>query len=753
MSKGNQKLYLKLFISLVLCIVLTLLVTSSILYINFENIVLKQVYSNNLNTLLQTGRGVASMTKMATTVSNQIYRDLNVARLLYYSDPEVVDLRRADEQLTNYRLSLPFIDSVYVYNEKKEIFYINAIFSRNILRETIQNKKDFDDKYVIDLIDNFKNYKPFLPIPRKYIIDDIEEITKYYYSFLLYEAFSRDKIGSAVIVNISAEWITNFISNNIDNKNSSTFIINKVGTAVSNSGMYSMMTDLAENSYIKNIINSNSSGYFIDDVEGEKYLITYTEEDESGWRYVNLTSWNYIFQKIEKMIKYTLFIGLGIFLIGIPVSFVLSKRLYIPIDNLMNNVKRLLAEKKKNTDILRRGFLRDLLLGRGLYDEEKIQIKFEELGLGFNAYGYFTVLLIKIDNYNLFSQEHSAEDRVLLKSVIMKIIMDILPGRYKLEILDMGNDGITALMNFPSNSIEMTGNVIRDKLTKIKKSVSDHFNISISITVSSIVKSVSGLSQTYHQVVESSLYRLFYGYGCLIYAEDTSKLKQNGYEYPFQKEKLLISSLMAGKTDETRHFYDDIISSTLKYPINVFNLAISRLTFTVSDAVNTIYKNNSLVSDPGINMFSVKINKAEVLEDINSQFYYLFEGINTILCEKKKNKHEILIFNINEYIEKEFSNPDLYIESIAEFLNKAPTYISHLYKQHTMMTILDKIIKVRMDCARELLVETPLSISEIAAKTGFASSSYFFKVFKKINGATPSSFRKNFTKVNSTGIM
>lgn len=753
MQKKNQKLYLKLFISMTLCIVFTLLTTSSILYKNFENIVLKQVYSNNLNTLMQTGRGISSITEMAITLSNQIYRDLNVARLLYYSDPDTVDLRTANEQLTNYRLSLPFIDSVYVYNEKKEIFYINAIFSRNILRETIQNKYDFDDKYILELIDNFKNYKPFVPIPRKYIIDNIEEITKYYYSFLLYDTFSRDKIGSSVIVNISAKWITDFISDNTDTKNSNTFIINNEGILISNSGRDPMMTDLSDKPYIQNIVNNTTSGYFINSIKGEKCLITYTEEDKFGWRYVNITSWDHIFSKIEEMIKNTLFIGLGILFLGLFISFFISKRLYIPIDKLMGNLKSLLAEKKKNVFIIKRGVMRDLLLGRGVYDEESVQLKFEELDIGFNAYGYFAILLIKIDNYDQFTHENSAEDRGLIKSAIIKIIQDILPGRYNMEILDMGNDGITALLNFHGNNIELKDSVMKDKLINLRESVLKHLEISISITVGPIQKSVLGLSQNYHQTVEASLYRLFYGYGSLIYYENIKNLKQNGYEYPFQKEKQLICSIMAGKTVETEQIYDDIISSTFEYSISVFNLAISRLAFTVNDTVNTIYKNNSLLSDPGINIFAIKLLKAEILKDINSLFYSIFESINILICEKRKNKHESLINDINKYIENEFSNPDLYIESIAESLNKATTYISHLYKQNTMMTILDKIIKVRMDYARELLVETELSITEIAEKTGFSSSSYFFKVFKKINGTTPSSFRKNFTKDPLTGVI
>lgn len=48
----------------------------------------------------------------------------------------------------------------------------------------------------------------------------------------------------------------------------------------------------------------------------------------------------------------------------------------------------------------------------------------------------------------------------------------------------------------------------------------------------------------------------------------------------------------------------------------------------------------------------------------------------------------------------------------------------------------------RVEKAKELLLNTDLSIEEIARETGFSSSAYFTKNFKKIKGATPLKFRK-----------
>ncbi len=48
---------------------------------------------------------------------------------------------------------------------------------------------------------------------------------------------------------------------------------------------------------------------------------------------------------------------------------------------------------------------------------------------------------------------------------------------------------------------------------------------------------------------------------------------------------------------------------------------------------------------------------------------------------------------------------------------------------------------LRMDRARELLRQNSLSIKEIAARTGFGSSNYFAKVFRRSSGISPTEFQ------------
>ena len=61
----------------------------------------------------------------------------------------------------------------------------------------------------------------------------------------------------------------------------------------------------------------------------------------------------------------------------------------------------------------------------------------------------------------------------------------------------------------------------------------------------------------------------------------------------------------------------------------------------------------------------------------------------------------------------------------------------HLFRDYTGMPPYRYQLKIRMDCARELLENTPISVKECAQAVGFGDISYFCRVFRKFTGHTP----------------
>jgi two-component system response regulator YesN len=242
--------------------------------------------------------------------------------------------------------------------------------------------------------------------------------------------------------------------------------------------------------------------------------------------------------------------------------------------------------------------------------------------------------------------------------------------------------------------------------------------------------------------MEASYHRLFKGPSSLIYSEQIMNLKAKEYIFPVQKEKHLVECLMTGKSSEAQKAYEEIVNETAEYPYSVVQLAVSHLMLTTDSVINTIKKNNALILQPDFDSTIISLNQVESIDEINQQFFGLFDELKRKLEEKRSTKHEEMIRKINEIIERDYSNLNLCLNSIAEEMNMSPIYISRLYKQQTLIALSDVIQDVRMNKSKALLKETNLSVADIAEKTGFTSSSYFYRMFKKCNGVTPNDFRK-----------
>lgn len=81
------------------------------------------------------------------------------------------------------------------------------------------------------------------------------------------------------------------------------------------------------------------------------------------------------------------------------------------------------------------------------------------------------------------------------------------------------------------------------------------------------------------------------------------------------------------------------------------------------------------------------------------------------------------------------------VNYIAGELNLSPRYLSDLLKQETGKTGIELIHLYLISEAKNLLVGTSYSVSEIAYKLGFENPPYFSRLFKKETGMSPSEFK------------
>jgi AraC-like DNA-binding protein len=86
---------------------------------------------------------------------------------------------------------------------------------------------------------------------------------------------------------------------------------------------------------------------------------------------------------------------------------------------------------------------------------------------------------------------------------------------------------------------------------------------------------------------------------------------------------------------------------------------------------------------------------------------------------------------------------NLRLETLAEIADLSPSGLIWKFRQQLETTPQRHFIHLRMQFAKQLLVETTLSITQIAEKCGYGDVYYFSNAFRKHTGVSPSTFRKS----------
>lgn len=120
-----------------------------------------------------------------------------------------------------------------------------------------------------------------------------------------------------------------------------------------------------------------------------------------------------------------------------------------------------------------------------------------------------------------------------------------------------------------------------------------------------------------------------------------------------------------------------------------------------------------------------------------AELILLLKGVSTHSHEENS-----IAVKAKRYINSNYKE-DLSVENIAVFCNVSASYLHKIYSAAYGIGPSEALLNRRIYKARDLLVNSKLSLSEIATECGFNSQSYFSDCFKRKTGVAPGCFRRN----------
>jgi len=91
------------------------------------------------------------------------------------------------------------------------------------------------------------------------------------------------------------------------------------------------------------------------------------------------------------------------------------------------------------------------------------------------------------------------------------------------------------------------------------------------------------------------------------------------------------------------------------------------------------------------------------------------------------------------------------LDELANIVNLSIWRLCHLFRSETGVSPIQYLKSLRLERARDLLETSLLSIREIAKSIGLDDQSHFVRDFKKVYGASPTSYRMRFQRALPNG--
>lgn len=213
----------------------------------------------------------------------------------------------------------------------------------------------------------------------------------------------------------------------------------------------------------------------------------------------------------------------------------------------------------------------------------------------------------------------------------------------------------------------------------------------------------------------------------------------SGYRHhPFHLEKKISDYVLKGKGDRTflnilnLKTYADVLAPNhlrgMKNALICFITALSRSAINLGVGVEQSFA----LSDYYI--FEVELQKDE--QQLYDLLYEVLEMYREIVHDELHCTYSLPVIRAIRYINQHIFG-SCRVHEIGESIKVNPQYLSTIFKNEVGIEPTVYIRQKKMEEAKNLLLQTQTTVSEIAEALGYCNSSHFITAFKKTYGKTP----------------
>lgn len=437
-------------------------------------------------------------------------------------------------------------------------------------------------------------------------------------------------------------------------------------------------------------------------------------------------------------------------ILALGLAYIFSNRLYRPLRNLINKIKEITnADMEYSTEYQLIDQVISYLISENIKvseDYEHVMPYFERHsitdlieGNHTNTEGYNRALeLLKVkfsySGYYLLLCEYSDEGHEDKVPETLSVFFD---SEYISTVFTNVGDGRYLIILNTEMRMQEVYDYTKEVHSKLQ---SEGHNLTISL--GDRFKDFKDISNEYQKVLEQLEYKFFAGTSSVLHHMMSGRVKDNDlYNRDLEamlldavkkQDSFLVHDIMGQISDYHRHQMRNI--SYTRYMYFILGVSIveqmNRFGFSVTDM--------DVTEDQ---MFEA-INGSDTLEAMDDYITEVLDRCIELFARLNAMQEDSILQKVKTYMENNY-HKDLSLEMIASSVYLSTGYLSTVFKAEAGITVFDYLTNLRMEKAKELLIEEKkMKVQEVARRVGYNNSQSFIRHFKKHYNITPGGFRK-----------
>lgn len=709
---------------LVFCLVLVTLIFI-LIYQNVKSQSLRSSFLAEQEVITNVSYSAEIMQDTAKSMLAQLNGSSSTQQLIYSHNTRRLSILQSMRSLQNQTRASQWIDSIYIYcSNDDSICY--SYKGGNGYPLTFSSSDEFFDRAYIQSLSELDSI-PQLPQMRSVrYTEHLPEKTVFTYALPVRSA--SDTYDGFFIVNISAERLM-YLSSSIANSDTrQLMIVDRTGQTYSDG--QSHLNEQQQEQVLQQILSEEAStGQIV--ISDADAICTWTKSEQTGLFFLSCVSYSDIQRQLSSLTSWFVLFYVAVLVFSALICVYLAAR--INRDYAVLERQYALSEKRyaENYSYIKQSILRSFFMLKNT--EFVIGRQFADNDILLEQYSGFTLLLLHLRQTRITDEQQNVRYR-RAHFLLQEQLTRILPEDVRYELVDMFQ-GRFLLVLEPSAALPT------DTLCKkLRAGFADSADYSLSGVYTDELSAIEQLPECYRTLTGALEQLFFYPADSLISFAELSSRQCVGNEQAEQVRSRVIQALVSQRFEDASSSLGEFYDAWFE-PAGDVPLTIDAILAGFSEYISTFKRAYAVTMDFNAARFRAEALRADSSRAVRQLFLDLIQDISCAFAsiDTRSNYIDDLI----GFIAQNYADSKLNIDVLADHVGLSASHIQNIFKTATGSSISSYLRSLRLQKATELLEQTDIPISEIAASTGFGNSNYFYTVFKRHYAITPTEYRAN----------